>query len=97
MLSVCGSLCAVSDFTSNCHVLDVSGDVVGYGRSDAVVMFSWQVEIEYAPVYKNYGIGLTTWSPLASGVLTGKYTKDHIPEGSRFALANYKVCGFCVV
>lgn len=49
-----------------------------------------KVEIEYAPVYKNYGIGLTTWSPLASGVLTGKYTKDHIPEGSRFALANYK-------
>jgi len=49
-----------------------------------------KVESEYAPLYKNYGIGLTTWSPLASGVLTGKYSKDHIPEGSRFALENYK-------
>jgi aryl-alcohol dehydrogenase-like predicted oxidoreductase len=51
----------------------------------------WQVEVEYAPLYKQYGLGLTTWSPLASGVLTGKYSKDHIPEGSRFALENYKV------
>lgn len=49
-----------------------------------------KVEVEYAPLYKQYGLGLTTWSPLASGVLTGKYSKDHIPEGSRFALENYK-------
>ncbi|XP_024383730.1 probable voltage-gated potassium channel subunit beta [Physcomitrium patens] len=49
-----------------------------------------RVEQEYAELYKKYGIGLTTWSPLASGFLTGKYTKDNIPEGSRFALENYK-------
>lgn len=50
-----------------------------------------QVEAEYLPLYSNYGIGLTTWSPLASGVLTGKYNKGSIPPDSRFALENYKV------
>lgn len=50
-----------------------------------------QVESEYLPLYSNYGIGLTTWSPLASGVLTGKYNKGTIPPDSRFALENYKV------
>ncbi|KAG0610038.1 hypothetical protein M758_7G033900 [Ceratodon purpureus] len=49
-----------------------------------------KVESEYAPLYEKYGLGLTTWSPLASGVLTGKYSIDNIPEGSRMALANYK-------
>lgn len=49
-----------------------------------------RVEVEYAPLYQKYGLGLTTWSPLASGVLTGKYSKDNIPEGSRMALASYK-------
>ena len=50
-----------------------------------------QVESEYLPLYSNYGIGLTTWSPLASGVLTGKYNKGNIPADSRFSLKNYKV------
>ncbi|MFA5258296.1 MAG: aldo/keto reductase [Opitutales bacterium] len=39
-------------------------------------------EEEYAPVYDKPGIGTTTWSPLASGLLTGKYN-DGIPTGSR--------------
>lgn len=38
-----------------------------------------------------HGLGLTTWSPLASGLLTGKYSGGEIPEGSRFALQDYKV------
>lgn len=50
-----------------------------------------QVENEFLPLYTNYGLGLTTWSPLASGVLTGKYNKGTIPPDSRFALENYKV------
>jgi aryl-alcohol dehydrogenase-like predicted oxidoreductase len=50
-----------------------------------------QVESEFVPLYNTYGIGLTTWSPLASGVLTGKYSKGNIPAESRFALDNYKV------
>ena len=43
---------------------------------------------EYERVYKEYGYGTTTWSPLDSGVLTGKYNKG-IPPGSRGALAGY--------
>ncbi|XP_048551283.1 probable voltage-gated potassium channel subunit beta, partial [Triticum urartu] len=49
-----------------------------------------KVESEFVPLYSTYGIGLTTWSPLASGVLTGKYSKGNIPAESRFALDNYK-------
>jgi voltage-dependent potassium channel beta subunit len=48
-----------------------------------------RVEQEYASVIERYGIGLTTWSPLASGQLTGKYL-DGIPEGSRGALQGYE-------
>jgi voltage-dependent potassium channel beta subunit len=43
---------------------------------------------EYVRVYKEYGYGATIWSPLASGLLTGKYSKG-IPEGSRGALPGY--------
>jgi voltage-dependent potassium channel beta subunit len=46
-----------------------------------------RVEREYAPLYGDIGLGLTTWSPLASGLLTGKY-REGVPEGSRGALAN---------
>jgi aryl-alcohol dehydrogenase-like predicted oxidoreductase len=43
-----------------------------------------KVEKEFKPLYEKYGLGLTTWSPLASGVLTGKYNEG-IPEDSRLA------------
>ncbi|MDP3226242.1 MAG: aldo/keto reductase, partial [Rubrivivax sp.] len=46
-----------------------------------------RVEQEYARLYEDIGLGLTTWSPLASGLLTGKY-KNGVPEGSRGALEN---------
>jgi voltage-dependent potassium channel beta subunit len=46
------------------------------------------VEQEYLPVYKELGYGTTIWSPLASGLLTGKYN-DGIPEGSRASLEGY--------
>ena len=46
-------------------------------------------ESEYAPLFTpNYNIGTTIWSPLASGLLTGKYN-DTIPSGSRVDMANY--------
>jgi voltage-dependent potassium channel beta subunit len=48
-----------------------------------------RVEVEYAPLYRDLGMGTTTWSPLASGLLTGKYL-DGIPEGSRAALKGYE-------
>ncbi len=46
-----------------------------------------RVEQEYAPLYEHMGLGLTTWSPLASGLLTGKY-RQGVPAGSRGALDN---------
>ena len=46
-----------------------------------------RVEQEYARLYEDTGLGLTTWSPLASGLLTGKY-RGGIPEGSRGAMEN---------
>ncbi len=48
-----------------------------------------RVEKEYLPLYRDMGLGLTTWSPLASGILTGKYD-DGIPEGSRMQLEGYE-------
>jgi voltage-dependent potassium channel beta subunit len=47
-----------------------------------------KVEQDYADIYDEHGMGLTTWSPLASGLLTGKYN-DGIPEDSRAALPQY--------
>ena len=44
-----------------------------------------RVEQEYARLYDDIGLGLTTWSPLASGLLTGKY-RHGIPAGSRASL-----------
>ena len=46
-----------------------------------------RVETEYARLYDDIGLGLTTWSPLASGLLSGKY-KDGIPGGSRGSMEN---------
>lgn len=41
-----------------------------------------KVENEFVELYEDIGLGLTTWSPLASGLLTGKYLKS-VPEDSR--------------
>jgi voltage-dependent potassium channel beta subunit len=49
-----------------------------------------RVEREYARLYEDIGLGLTTWSPLASGLLTGKYIDGKIPEDSRGALPGYE-------
>ncbi len=47
-----------------------------------------RVEHEYARLYRDIGLGTTTWSPLASGLLTGKYNAG-IPPGSRGTLKIY--------
>ena len=47
-----------------------------------------RVEGEYRDLYERIGLGTTIWSPLASGVLTGKYNSG-IPAGSRLALGGY--------
>ena len=48
-----------------------------------------RVEREYTPVFRDLGIGTTIWSPLFSGVLTGKYNAG-IPAGSRLASKQYE-------
>jgi voltage-dependent potassium channel beta subunit len=48
-----------------------------------------KVEQDYLRLYEEIGLGLTTWSPLASGLLSGKY-RNGIPEGSRAALPGYE-------
>lgn len=48
-----------------------------------------KVENEFEPLYKEIGLGTTTWSPLASGILTGKYNEG-IPKDSRLALKKYQ-------
>ena len=48
-----------------------------------------KVENDYKRLYADIGLGLTTWSPLASGVLSGKYAKG-IPADSRLALPGYE-------
>lgn len=44
-----------------------------------------KMEGDYLPLFNNFGLGTTIWSPLASGVLTGKYLNG-IPEGSRMTI-----------
>jgi voltage-dependent potassium channel beta subunit len=48
-----------------------------------------RVEKEYLPLYREIGIGTTIWSPLASGLLSGKYNKG-VPPGSRATLEGYE-------
>ena len=47
-----------------------------------------KMELDYISIFNNIGMGTTIWSPLASGLLTGKYNNG-VPEGSRLALENY--------
>ena len=47
-----------------------------------------RVELEYAPLYSELGLGTTIWSPLASGLLTGKYSAG-VPADSRMAREGY--------
>ena len=47
-----------------------------------------KMEKDYVDIFRTVGMGTTIWSPLASGLLTGKYNNG-IPEGSRFALEGF--------
>ncbi len=48
-----------------------------------------KMEVDYLPIFRNIGMGTTIWSPLASGLLTGKYN-DGIPEDSRLAFEGFE-------
>jgi voltage-dependent potassium channel beta subunit len=74
------------------HIAEAYGIARQYGLIPPTMeqpqynMFSrHRVESELSPLRQQMGIGLTIWSPLASGILTGKYN-DGIPEGSRASL-----------
>jgi voltage-dependent potassium channel beta subunit len=47
-----------------------------------------RVELEYAPLYAELGLGTTTWSPLGSGLLTGKYNET-VPDDARLGLEDH--------
>lgn len=48
-----------------------------------------KMEKEFLPLFRDFKLGTTIWSPLASGILSGKYN-DGIPEGSRLSLKEYQ-------
>jgi voltage-dependent potassium channel beta subunit len=52
------------------------------------MLHRYRFEVEYAPLFKELGYGMTTYSPLYFGILTGKYNQG-IPEGSRASLEGY--------
>ncbi|KIM82229.1 hypothetical protein PILCRDRAFT_820611 [Piloderma croceum F 1598] len=67
------------------HVASVLGLIAPIAEQCAHNLFNREKpEKEYAPLYKKYNIGTTVWSPLAGGLLTGKYN-DGIPADSRLA------------
>jgi aryl-alcohol dehydrogenase-like predicted oxidoreductase len=49
----------------------------------------YRFEVEYGRLYETIGLGTTIWSPLASGLLTGKYN-DGMPENTRTSLPGYE-------
>jgi len=49
-----------------------------------------RVEKEFDQLYEHQGIGLTTYSPLAYGILSGKYSRGVVPEGSRATVPAYQ-------
>ncbi|MDE3009038.1 MAG: aldo/keto reductase [Acidobacteriota bacterium] len=53
------------------------------------ILWRDRVEKEYRRLYEDIGLGTTIWSPLASGLLTGKYLNG-VPEGSRATLPGYE-------
>lgn len=50
-----------------------------------------RVEKEYLPMYKKYKLGTCIWSPLASGLLSGKYNDGNIPAYTRLAIQDHPV------
>lgn len=53
------------------------------------MFFRDRVEKEFVPLYREFGLGTTTWSPLAGGLLTGKYNQG-VPAGTRATLPGYE-------
>lgn len=67
------------------HLIGPTMDQVQYN-----LLIRDKVERDFLPLYTRFGLGTTIWSPLASGILTGKYAGGKIPEDSRMALKEYE-------
>lgn len=70
------------------HNLIQQGKILYWGTSEwsaQEIMEAHKVEVEYAQLYNGVGLGTTIWSPLASGILTGKYN-DGIPAETRLGI-----------
>ncbi|ETK93656.1 hypothetical protein L915_03200 [Phytophthora nicotianae] len=79
-----------SDIREACEIADRLGlirPIVEQAQYNIFVRS--KVDFEYLDLYKKYKLGLTTWSPLAFGTLTGKYS-DGKPEGSRYTSPMFK-------
>eukprot|EP00644_Phytophthora_capsici_P011030 jgi/Phyca11/14850/fgenesh1_pg.PHYCAscaffold_9_\ len=73
-----------SDIREACEIADRLGLIRPIVEQSQYNIFERnKVEFEYLDLYKKYKLGLTTWSPLAFGTLTGKYSSGR-PDGSRF-------------
>ncbi|KAE8913038.1 hypothetical protein PF010_g6424 [Phytophthora fragariae] len=78
-----------SDIREACEIADRLGLIRPIVEQSQYNIFTrGKVEFEYADLYKKYKVGLTTWSPLAYGTLTGKYSNGK-PDGSRFSKAAF--------
>jgi voltage-dependent potassium channel beta subunit len=74
------------DILEACEIADRLGLIRPVVEQPEYSLFNRsKVEVDFQSLYKKYKLGLTTWSPLAYGVLTGKYANG-IPEGSRLAV-----------
>jgi voltage-dependent potassium channel beta subunit len=81
---------SMSEITQACQIADRLNLQKPLFEQPQYNLFSrTRVETEYSPLYEMHGLGLTTWSPLASGVLTGKYSGKKVEEGTRLAVENY--------
>ncbi|KAK1947564.1 putative voltage-gated potassium channel subunit beta [Phytophthora citrophthora] len=74
-----------SDIVEACEIADRLGLIRPIvEQAQYSLMERSKVEFEFEPLYKKYKLGLTTWAPLANGILTGKYSGG-VKEGMRFA------------
>lgn len=73
-------ICAAARFARSHGLIGPSMEQAQYN-----LLVRERVELEYASLYDELGLGLTSWSPLGSGLLSGKYAGDAVPADSRLA------------
>ncbi|DBA00747.1 TPA: hypothetical protein N0F65_001218 [Lagenidium giganteum] len=81
--------CEIADRLGLVRPFAHTTDLQAYDQPQYNILERSKVDYDYVNLYKKYKYGLTTWSPLESGILTGKYNNG-IPEGSRLSLPQYK-------